>query len=102
MRLSYPLLCVTLVHLVPVAKTIVRALRMGLRGPAGRARTRRSERHVAEEDALDLRGAQELLRRPLQDRPPRLEHVAPIGQAQRHLDVLLDEDDADAFLVADP
>src|SRR6185295_8816498 len=56
----------------------------------------------AEEDALDLGGAQQLGGRTRQDRAPRLEHHAAVGELERELDVLLDEKDADALLVADP
>src|SRR5215813_12482265 len=60
-----------------------------------------SERDVAEEDPLDLGRLEQLGGRARQDGPAGFEHVAAVGEAQRELDVLLDEHDADAVLVSD-
>src|SRR3954465_14117309 len=54
-----------------------------------------------EEDPLPLSRAQELARRPAQDRAARLEDHAAVREVERKLHVLLDEEDGDAMLVAD-
>src|SRR5437867_4952862 len=61
----------------------------------------RSEGRVAQEDALHLGRLQELRRGPAEDRAAGFEHVAAIGQPERQLHVLFDEDDADALLFPD-
>src|SRR5215813_6713806 len=59
------------------------------------------ERDAAEEDALDLRGLEQCRRRPGQDGASRLEDIAPVREPEREIHVLLDEEDADALLLAD-
>src|SRR5256885_14655438 len=59
------------------------------------------QREITEENALHRRRAQELRRRAAQHGTAGLEHHAAIGEAQRELDLLLDEKNADALLAAD-
>jgi hypothetical protein len=50
---------------------------------------------VAEENALDLGRSEEVGRRALEDGAAGFKEVAPVGHAERQLDVLLDEDHRD-------
>src|SRR5262245_32724321 len=60
-----------------------------------------SEGRVAQEDALHLGRLEQLRRRPVEDRASRVEDVPAVGEPERQLHGLLDEDHADALLPAD-
>jgi hypothetical protein len=59
------------------------------------------QRDVAQKGAPDLRGLDEVRRWSAQDGPAGFQDVAAVGEPQRQLHVLLDEDDGDALLVPD-
>src|SRR5581483_8474585 len=65
---------------------------VGPAGPAGAPR-----RSASQEDPADLLGGEQRRRRPVQQHPARLEDVAPVGERQRQLHVLLDEQHREAL-----